>query len=162
MLENIAVSYAIPIAYLGLFLGASSALVFPLIKAILDLVLARENKIIIICGSLAGVLLWMCVAYFFTFWAFVLYALLMLGKMALEIIMVRNYKSLVAILGVVAVGVVFLICYMSADNMDFAIGERSVAGPQMQLVEAGIFTFYSLLLISVLAILYSSVSRYFK
>ena len=165
MLENIAVSFAMPLAYFGMFLGASSALVFPLIKAILELLLkseSRTNKIIVIGSSFAGVLVWMIVAFFNVVWAFALFVILMFGKMAMEIIIVKDYKSLVTIFGILAGGLVFLVCFMMAGDADFTIGEIHVVGSQMQLVEAGIFTFYILLAVSLLAILYSTVSQYFK
>ena len=71
-------------------------------------------------------------------------------------------KAKTAFIGIGAVVVLFVICFLLAGKQDFSVGEIHVAGGQMQVVEASIFTFYILLTVSVLAILYSSVSRYFK
>jgi hypothetical protein len=71
-------------------------------------------------------------------------------------------KARTAFLGIAAVIAVFFLCWAMAKNEPFAIGTIKVTGEQMQWVEAGIFTFYALLAISVAAILYSTVSRYFK
>jgi hypothetical protein len=71
-------------------------------------------------------------------------------------------KAKTALIGVGAVVVLFVICYLLADNQPFTVKEISVTGGQMKMVEASIFTFYILLTGSIVAILYSSVSRYFK
>ena len=71
-------------------------------------------------------------------------------------------KAKTALIGVGALAAIFLICYLLSDYQEFTIGTSYVAAGQMQLVEASIFTFYVLLSVAVVAILYSSVSRYFK
>lgn len=65
----------------------------------------------------------------------------------------------------VAIGillVVFFACYFLSANEALSIGEVHVASGQMRFIEAGIFLTYLLLVGALLAILYSSVSRYFK
>ena len=77
--------------------------------------------------------------------------------------MIQNWKkAITALIGVGAVAVLFLICFLLADKQEFTIGDKYASAAQMQLVEGSIFTFYALLLIAVIAILYSSVSSYFK
>jgi len=70
-------------------------------------------------------------------------------------------KAMTALIGVGAVAVLFFICWLLATKQEFVIGDIVVSAGQMRLVEASIFTFYSLLVVAVLGILYSSVSRYF-
>ncbi len=72
----------------------------------------------------------------------------------------KNAKT--AFLGIGVVIVVFLLCYMLADKEPLAIGEASASAGQMKLVEASLYVFYIMLAGSILAILYSTISRYFK
>jgi uncharacterized membrane protein YozB (DUF420 family) len=67
-------------------------------------------------------------------------------------------KAKSALIGVGTVAVVFLISYLLADGQDI---EKATAG-QMKMVEAGMYLFYILLGTSIVAILYFTVSRYFK
>ena len=87
-----------------------------------------------------------------------------LGMIAFPIIqMAKDLKK--AITTFVAIGilaVVFFICYFLSANEPFTIGDIHIAGGQMKFVEAGIYLTYILLTGAVIAILYSSVSRYFK
>ena len=107
-METFAISFIMPLAYIGLGVAALSAIAFPLIQMFQDLKKAKTTFI-----------------------------------------------------GIGAVVVLFLICYLLAGNQDFTVGEKALAGGQMKLVEASLYTFYCLLMIAVLSILYSSVSRYF-
>ena len=109
MLEQITVSYGIPLAYIGLGIAAVSVIVFPVIQMIQDL-----------------------------------------------------KKAARALTGIGIIAVLFVICFLLADKKDFSIGEIHVAASQMQFVEASIYMVYILLFASVLAILLTPVSRYFK
>jgi len=71
-------------------------------------------------------------------------------------------KARTALIGVGFMGAVYLVCYFMADRVDFSIGEKHVAASQMQFVEAGIFMFYALLMISILAIASSALTRFLK
>ena len=108
-MEELIVTYVIPVAYIALGLAALGAIVFPLIQMFGDLKKA-----------------------------------------------VRTFAALGILL------VVFFACYYLSANEPFTIGEIHIPAGQMRLIEAGIHLFYLLLAGSVVAILYSSVSRYFK
>lgn len=87
-----------------------------------------------------------------------------LGALAFPLIqMFQNLKKArMALLGIGIVVVLFLVCWLLSGDAEFSVGDTTVAGPKMRVVEAAIFTFYSLLAVSIVAILYSSISRYFK
>ncbi len=72
----------------------------------------------------------------------------------------KNAKT--AFIGIGAVAVVFLLCYMMADKVALTIGDATATAGQMKWVEASLYLFYVMLAGSILAILYSTVSRYFK
>ena len=109
MLEHIAVSYGIPLAYIGLGIAALGAIVFPIIQMFQDF-----------------------------------------------------KKAGITFLAVGLLAVVFIVCYVLSANEPFTIGEIHVEAGQMRFVEAGIIMVYLLMAASLIAILYSSVSRYFK
>jgi hypothetical protein len=67
-----------------------------------------------------------------------------------------------ALVGVGALVVVFLLCYVAAESNEFSIGTQRIAGGEMKLIEAGLYMFYVTLVGSILSILYSTVSRYLK
>ena len=87
-----------------------------------------------------------------------------LGTILFPIIqMVKDLKK--AVTTFIAIGimvVVFLGCYALSANEAHTVGDAHVAAAQMRWVEAGIIMFYVLLIGATVAILYSSVSRYFK
>ena len=109
MLEQITVSYGIPLAYIGLGIADISVIIFPVIQMLQDLRKAAR--------ALAGI-------------------------------------------GIVAA--LFVVCFLLADKKDFSIAEIYVAANQMQIVEASIYMVYILFITSVLAILLTPISRYFK
>lgn len=71
-------------------------------------------------------------------------------------------KAKTALMGVGIVVVLFFVSFLMADRQEFTVGEIYVPAGQMQVVEASMYSFYILLAVSILAIAYSSVSRYFK
>jgi len=96
--------------------------------------------------------------------AYIAFGLAALGAVVFPIIqMLKDLKK--AITTFVAIGilvVVFFVCYLLSANEPFTKGDVYVAAGQMRYIEAGIIMFYMLLGGSILAIIYSSVSRYFK
>ncbi len=72
----------------------------------------------------------------------------------------KNAKT--AFIGIGAVLVVFFLCYLLADEKSLTIGDVVASAGQMKMVEASLYSFYILLATSILAILYSTISRYFK
>ena len=71
-------------------------------------------------------------------------------------------KAKTTFIGVGALIVLFVVCYLLAEKKDFTVAELHVVAAQMKFFEAGIYLTYMLLFGTVAAILYSTVSRYFK
>ena len=71
-------------------------------------------------------------------------------------------KAKTALIGVGFLAVVYLFCFLIADKADFSIGEKHVAATQMQFIEGAIYMFYALLLLSLVAIASSSLTRFLK
>ena len=96
--------------------------------------------------------------------AYIALGIALLGVIVFPVIqMFRDLKKAVttfASIGILVV--VFLGCYLLSANEPFSIGDIHVAAGQMRFVEAGIYLTYMLLGGSLLAILYSTASRYFK
>ena len=109
MLEQICVSFGIPLAYIALGIAALGAILFPVIEMFKDL-----------------------------------------------------KKAITTFVSIGIIIVIFLVCYFLSANEPFSIGVFHVPAGQMRFIEAGINMFYMLLAGSVLAILYSTFSRYFK
>ena len=109
MLEQIAVSYGIPLAYIVFGVAALGAVAFPVLQMIQDL-----------------------------------------------------KKALTMLVATGIIVVIFIVCYALSSNEPHRVGDAQATAAQMRWVEAGMFMFYLLLAGSTIAILYSSVSRYFK
>jgi uncharacterized membrane protein YozB (DUF420 family) len=73
---------------------------------------------------------------------------------------IKKAKS--ALVGVGALVVAFLICYVLADSTPYSTAEISIESGQMKFINAGIFSVYILVAGSVLAVAYASVSHFFK
>jgi len=150
--------------YLVLLLGVTLMLLLPIVKSITELVLhlikfeRKSNKLIVAGSSFLVVFVFMFVAYLNLILAAIVFGVLLFTKVAMEIVIYKNYQSSIAILGAVAIGAVYLIGLMFASNIDFVAGKEpniiTVSGFWMQFFEAGIFTFYILLVISLLGILF--------
>lgn len=67
-------------------------------------------------------------------------------------------KAKAALMGIGILIVVFVLCYVLSKPE--ALG--TATGGQMRVVEASLYVFYILLAGSIIAILYATVSRYFK
>jgi hypothetical protein len=109
MLEQVSLSYGMPLAYIALAVAVLTAVAFPLIQMVKDLKKAR-----------------------------------------------------ITLMGVGVLVLIFVLCYSLAVSESVTKGEIFVSASQMKVVEAGLYMFYCVLLLSILSILYSSVSRYFK
>ena len=96
--------------------------------------------------------------------AYIALGIAALGAIAFPLIqMFSDLKK--AITTFVAIGillVIFLVCYALSANEAFTVKDTTIPAGQMRFIEAAIYMFYLLLVGSGLAILYSSVSRYFK
>lgn len=71
-------------------------------------------------------------------------------------------KALTALIGIVALVVIYLLCYVMASSEPLTVGDKFVSAETMKFVEANIYLAYAMFGVSVLAIVYASVSRYFK
>ena len=79
----------------------------------------------------------------------------------------RDFKKAIPVfLGIGGAVLFYLVCYMLASGDPFTIttgtGDETTSGGVMKVVEANMFMTYIVFLVSILAILYSSVSSYFK
>jgi hypothetical protein len=107
-MEQIIVTYGIPLAYIFLGVALLGTIVFPIIQMI------KEPK-----------------------------------------------KSLVTFAAIAGMVVIFFICYALSAYEPLTVGNSTATAGQMKIVEAGVFMAYILFAVALLAILYSSVSRYF-
>ena len=77
--------------------------------------------------------------------------------------MVTDFKKAKAALGGVGILVLtFLLSYVLADSQPLTTNYETMEGGQMKFVESGLYLVYVLFAVSLLAIAYASVSRYFK
>jgi len=72
----------------------------------------------------------------------------------------KNAKQ--AFIGVGAVALLFVVTYLLAHKQDFTINDIYVAAEKMKFIEASIYMVYTLLFGTLLAIVVSAVSGYFK
>jgi len=71
-------------------------------------------------------------------------------------------KTLITLGGVVVVAAFFLLCYSLAKGEPYTTGDTSVTAEGMKFVGAILFMTYVMFGISILSILYASISSYFK
>ncbi len=96
--------------------------------------------------------------------AYIALAIAIIAAVVFPVIyMIQDFKKARgAFVGVGLLVVLFLICYFLTSDGDYVAADIPVAEGQIKLIEAGIYLFYITLVGSIVAILYSSVSRYFK
>jgi hypothetical protein len=121
----------------------------------------------------AGIVIVACALIFFLFglpydyWIYLAYLGLLIAIIAALVFpliqMFRHLKTAKTVLiGIAGVAVFAFVCYLLAPEMPLKIGDIEASGTQMRLVEASMFAFYALFAAALLAIVYSSVSRYLK
>ncbi|GHT21849.1 hypothetical protein FACS189430_02620 [Bacteroidia bacterium] len=71
-------------------------------------------------------------------------------------------KAKTALIGVGVLFVVFLLCFLFADGTATTVNGTEVTASQMKWINAGLFAVYATALGSILAIIYSSIARFFK
>ena len=71
-------------------------------------------------------------------------------------------KAKIALAGVGILLLVFILSYVMAGSEALTTNYETVEGSQMKLIEGSLYMVYILFTVSVIAILYASVSRYFK
>ena len=71
-------------------------------------------------------------------------------------------KAITALVGVVGLALIYLLCYVIAKSEPLVLSEETIAAETMKFVEANLFMTYITFMIAVIAIIYSSVSQYFK
>ena len=96
--------------------------------------------------------------------AYISFGVAALGAIVFPLVqMFQDLKK--AITAFVAIGiiiVIFFVCYAFAAAEPHVVGDQSATAGQMKFLEAGIFLTYALFAGTFVAIIYSSVSRYFK
>ena len=101
----------------------------------------------------------------FTYIIFLVALLSVLGFALYQLVylFIDSPKKALTVLGsVVGVIFIYLICYLMAKGEPFISGEDTISGGTMRFVEANLLMTYISFTIAVLAIVYSSVSQYFK
>ena len=100
--------------------------------------------------------------------AYFMFGVALLSALVFAVVpLFRNFKqALTALVAVGGIAVIYLICYMLTAGDPFTIttgtGDQTFSGGVMKFVEANLFMTYITFAIAVLAIIYSSISSYFK
>ena len=71
-------------------------------------------------------------------------------------------KAVAALVGVVALVVFYLLCFVLAKSEPLVFPEETISAETMKFVEANIFMGYATFAVAVLAVVYVSVARMFK
>jgi len=97
-------------------------------------------------------------------WCMVLLLLAALSALVFPLIgMVKDFKKAInSLIGVGALIVIFIIGYTMSNEEVYTIGERVVEGTVSKLSEAGLFTFYAMIILAVGTIIYTEISKAFK
>ena len=97
-------------------------------------------------------------------WCFLLFGVAALVAIIFPVIgMVKDFnRAKNSLIGVGALVVIFLIGYFMSTEEAYNIGERVVEGTLSKRSEAGLITFYAMIAIAILAIIWTEVSKAFK
>ena len=71
-------------------------------------------------------------------------------------------KAITALVGLVGLALLYLLCYAIAKSEPLILTEETISAETMKFVEANLFMTYITFAIALIAIIYSSVSQYFK
>ena len=97
-------------------------------------------------------------------WAFLLLGASVLIAIVFSVLgMVKDFgKAKYSIMGTGALILIDVIWYVVSTDESYSIGERVVEGSASQQSEAGLITFYVMIILAVVAIVYTEVSKAFK
>ena len=71
-------------------------------------------------------------------------------------------KAINSLIGIGALLVIFVIGYIMSNEEVYSIGDRVVEGTMSKISEAGLFTFYVMIVLAVGTIIYTEISKAFK
>ena len=97
-------------------------------------------------------------------WCFLLFGIAALVAIVFPLIgMVKDFaRAKNSLIGVAALVVIFVIGYALSTDEAYKIGERVVEGAISQRSEAGLITFYVMIAVAIVAIIYTELSKAFK
>ena len=97
-------------------------------------------------------------------WCLILFVLAALSAVVFPIVgMVKDFKKAInSMVGVGVLIIIFGIGYSMSNEEVYSIGDRVVEGAVSKLSEAGLYTFYVMILLAVGTIIYTEISKAFK
>ncbi len=97
-------------------------------------------------------------------WCYLLFGVAVLVAVVFPIVgMVKNFKSAkYSLIGVGALVVIYVIGLAVSTGESYSIGDRVVEGSVSQHSEAGLITFYTMIVLAVGSILYTEISKAIK
>ncbi len=97
-------------------------------------------------------------------WCYLLFGIAVLTAVVFPIVgMVKNFKSAkYSLIGVGALVIIYVIGLAVSTGESYSIGDRVVEGTVSKHSEAGLITFYAMIILAVGSILYTEISKAFK
>ena len=97
-------------------------------------------------------------------WCYLLFGIAVLVAVVFPIVgMVKNFKSAkYSLIGVGALVIIYVIGLAVSTGESYSIGDRVVEGSVSQHSEAGLITFYTMIVLAVGSILYTEISKAIK
>jgi hypothetical protein len=97
-------------------------------------------------------------------WCYLLFGIAVIVAIIFPIVgMIKNFKSAkYSLIGVGALVVIYLIGLAISTDESYSIGDRVVEGSASKYSEAGLITFYTMIILAVVAIVYTEISKALK
>ena len=97
-------------------------------------------------------------------WCYFLFVISVVTAVVFPVIgMAKDFKKAInSLIGVGALILIFIIGYVMSDGETYSIGDRIVEGTISKLSEAGLITFYVMIVLAVGTIIYTEISKAFK
>ncbi|HAW52528.1 MAG TPA: hypothetical protein DCX54_09420 [Flavobacteriales bacterium] len=97
-------------------------------------------------------------------WCYVLFVLAALSALIFPLVgMAKDFKKAInSLIGVAVLIIIFGVGYSLSSGEAYTIGDQVVEGTMSKLSEAGLYTFYVMILLAVGTIIYTEISKAFK
>ena len=97
-------------------------------------------------------------------WCAILFVVATLSSVVFPIIgMAKDFKKAInSLIGIGALLLIFIVGYVMSSGEVYAIGDRVVEGTVSKLSEAGLYTFYVMIVLAIGTIIYTEISKAFK
>lgn len=97
-------------------------------------------------------------------WCFLLFGIAALAAVVFPVIgMVKDFKKAKgSIIGVALLFVFFIVGYVMSTDESYTIGESVIDGMTSKYSEAGLITFYIMIVLAIAVIIYTEISKAFK